>query len=131
MSKLELATPRDVAPDSIADLADLALVVRSLQRQVESLRRRLDDRVQVEQPLPLRQVAPLVGYSVSRLGTLLCDPQQRKALDLDVLFYKIGRRWFSNAKRVQQWLDLRARKDPRLPAGTTLSELVDRQRSGR
>ena len=103
----------------------------ALQRQVESLRRRLDDRVQVEQPLPLRQVAPLVGYSVSRLGTLLCDPQQRKALDLDVLFYKIGRRWFSNAKRVQQWLDLRARKDPRLPAGTTLSELVDRQRSGR
>lgn len=131
MSKLELAEVRDVAPDSIADLADLALVVRSLQRQVESLRRRLDDRVQVEQPLPLRQVAPLVGYSISRLGTLLCDPQQRKALDLDVLFYRIGRRWFSNAKRVQQWLDIRARKDPRLPAGTTLSELVDRQRSGR
>lgn len=46
------------------DVDDLALEVRSLRRQVESLTRRLADRPAVNEALPLRKVAPLIGFSV-------------------------------------------------------------------
>lgn len=114
---------------SRADIDDLALEIRSLRRQVESLQRHLADRTRVDEALPLRKVAPLIGFSVGRLRWYMCDATQREVFDLDSLLFRVGRRWFSTPARVQQWLDARAKRDPRIPAGTTLSELVARGRT--
>lgn len=110
----------------VTDLQDLVFEVRSLRRRVEGLERRLADRVPLTGALPLRKVAPLVGFSVGRLQQLMCDPGQRRAFDLDALLFRVGRRWFSTPERIAQWLDARARKDPRLPVGvTSVSQLMD------
>jgi hypothetical protein len=43
-----------------------------------------------------------------------------------VLMFRNGRRWFSTPERIAQWLDARAKRDPRLPAGvTSIDELMD------
>lgn len=101
------------------DVDDLAREVRLLRRQVDTLNRRLVDRVPLKEALPLRKVAPLVGFSVGRLRWYMCDPDQRAFFDLDALMFRIGKRWFSTPERISQWLDARAKRDPRLPAGVT------------
>lgn len=105
------------------DLDELRREVRSLRRIVDALQGQPTG----NEALPLRKVAPLIGFSVSRLRWYMCSTEHRRAFDLDALLFRVGRRWFSTPERVQQWLDARARKDPRLPAGvTSVSQLVAR-----
>lgn len=105
------------------DIEELRREVRSLQRQVDALK----GQPVASEALPLRKVAPLVGFSVSRLRWYMCDPEHRREFDLDALLFRNGRRWFSTPQRIAQWLDARARKDPRLPAGvTSVGQLVAR-----
>lgn len=105
------------------DIDELRREVRSLRRQVESLS---TERMRPTEALPLRKVAPLIGFSVGRLRWYMCSAEQRRALDLDALLFRNGRRWFSTPQRVAQWLDARAKRDPRLPAGVTIDDLMSR-----
>lgn len=109
------------------DIEELRREVRSLRRIVDALQGRLMPVATITLPaipeaLPLRKVAPLIGFSVSRLRWYMCSAEHRRAFDLDALLFRNGRRWFSTPQRIAQWLDARARKDPRLPVGVTSIE---------